>query len=247
MDPSSNNNNNPQYYPPPQQGYPQANPYPPQQSYPPTQQGYPSAPYQSPQQNYPQQGYPSQYDQQQQPQLPNFTQNNLDQLDQGGFQCYKVALGFAALLGLLGLFGSLTLIMAGNGFALFGLVQFMFPLGLIALIVIQFLAMKDRDLQKSKIALIGFLGYVSVSFLIQLMFITFAYPAEYLFSMLFSALINHALIGSLTIIGSFKVYQLLNENQIKSEPDFSQNQDQNQNQFQNQNQNQYQTQNYYAA
>ena len=231
MDPSFNNN--PQYYPPPQQNppsqqtYPQANPYQPPQQYPPTQQGYPSAPYQSPQQ-----GYPSQYNQQQQPQIPNSTQNDLDQLDKGGFIWYRVALGIALLVALVDLIN-----FSRSNSDLVSLVLCSFNFILIALVILQFLAMRDRNLQKAKIALIGFLSYISLYILGPFVMFLFAPSASDVFPILIFALIYIVLYGSLTLIGSFKVYQLLNENEIKSEPDFSQNQNQHQNQ----------NQNYYAA
>ncbi len=229
MDPSSNNNPQPQYYPPPQQnpplqqGYPHANPYPPQQY----QQAYPPAnAYQYPQQAYP----PPQYDQQQQeePQIPSPIQNNLDQLDRGWFQCYKVALVIAVILGGLEVLGALSFFAAGKSYTiLYGLVQSVGGLCLMALVSLQFVAMKNRDLKKAKMALIGFLGYVPLG-----LFSPFAF---YLFTVNFP--IQSALAGfvylfiydAVILIGSFKVYQLLNTNQIKPE-------------FEN-----YENQNYYAA
>ncbi len=90
--------------------------------------------------------------------------------------------------------------------------------------VIQFLAMKDRDLQKAKIALMDFLGYVSLQLLTQFAFYFFSYGGDsYYFPVIAVALIGTSVYSVLTLFGSFKVYQLLNINQIKSDSDNYQN------------------------
>ncbi len=171
---------------------------------PPTQQGSP-------------QTDPYRYDQQQQSQIPNSTQS-LDEFDSGWFKCYKVALGFAALLGFFGFLDTFTLLPYGGGFIVVAIIQGLLNLSWIAMVVLQFLAMKNRDLLKAKIALVGFMVYIASNFLILL--ITFganSASSNKLVPVIMSGLLTVAFDGSLTLIGSFKVYQILSENQIKSE------------------------------
>ncbi len=192
MDPSSYNN--PQYYPP----------TPPQQGYPTQQQGYPPAKPHRHQNSY----------------SGSNTNDNLNELDQGCFKIYKVAL-FIAFLWRIYTLGDLVRLIVTFGIGSFDftiVIVFIQEIASMALILIQFLAMKDRNLHKAKIALIGFLGYYFTCFVYQT-FISLQFFEDDDLKWIASGYIFIFIDIALTVIGSFKVYQFLNVNKIKSEAD----------------------------
>ncbi len=190
MDPSSNNH---QLYTPAQQDTPS------QQGYPPTD------PYQYTQQ--PQNSYP----------VPN-TNNNLNQLDQGCFKAYKIALVIEFLWHMYGFGALLHFALVDEYFNYTYIISFALSLAFMALILIQFSAMKDRNLHKAKMALLGFLGYFFICLVLQIrLILVFSNIAEVFIEKFFYLFLDLGLV----LIGSIKVYQLLNINQIKSEADSS--------------------------
>jgi len=189
MDPSYNN---PQYYPPTQQDY--AN-----------QQGYTQA---------------DSYQYPQQPQTQNYAQdtnNNLNELDRGCFQVYKIALLIVFGWRIYNLVGLIGFLAREGGFNFTFLIAFALEFSLMALIFLQFSAMKDRNLQKAKMAFICFLGYYFVCIIYQICLVLLF--LEMGFELLFEQLLSVFIEIILTLIGSFKVYQFLNVNQIKCESD----------------------------
>jgi len=174
------------------------------QYYPPTQQDSPT-----------QQGYPlvNSYQCDQHPQtsysVPN-ANNNLNELDQGCFKFYKAAWriwNFVTLIRLIFYIG---------GFYPSDLITIMLYASSMALVFIQLSAMKDRDLKKAKMALIGFLGYTFICVVIRIL-VCLRFNGGLNWEFLLRGFLWISLDAILTVIGSFKVFQLLSANQIKSE------------------------------
>ena len=202
MDPSYNNAN---YYTPT-----------PTQEAAPTQQDY------AKQQDYPP---ADSYQYPQQPQTQNYTQNpnnNLDELDRGCFQAYKIALCIAFLWRIYGLTSLVLILSNQGGFNFSFLLAFALGFYSMALIFLQFTAMKNRNLQKAKMALVGFIGYYFICIVHQIYNIVFFYRFSDSYFFAFQPLFWLALDIILTFIGSLKVYQFLNVNKIKCESDNSQ-------------------------
>jgi len=85
-----------------------------------------------------------------------------------------------------------------------------------ALLFIQFSAMKDRSLDKAKMAFTWLLGYFFVCIVYQTFFV-FTFEKVNHIMVLVRAFFWIFVDTVLVLIGSFKVYQLLDVNQIKSE------------------------------
>ncbi len=205
----------PQNYPSQQQGYPTgayqsppANPSPPQQNYPPQQEGYPVSAFRS----HPQ-GYPSanQY----QPQASNSDQSS-NEFNQGLFQGYKVVLVILVLKGLMELPEACRTFSHGSN-QLYSFMMGLLGLALIAVAVLQFLAMKDRDLWKANYALIGFIGWyvlsiinVIVLWLRNLEYISFD-------GYVLGIFVTFSVLFALGVTGSLQVYKRLGVKQIEPE------------------------------
>lgn len=195
MDPSYNN---PQYYPPPQQNYPPGNPYPPQQGY---------SPYQSPQQGYlPANSYQSP---QQQPQNPNLT-NNIHGLDDPWFKCYKIVLYIVFGLRIWQFAYPVYAIFLLRSFELAFVFTVIITIVEMVVMVIQFNAINKKDLQKAKIALMGFIGcycsWIAYQIFIWLRFNRYTSLGSFFTLTLYFVL---------CLNGSVKVYQTLNDANTK--------------------------------
>ena len=141
--------------------------------------------------------------------------SNLDQLDQGWFACYKIALCLDSLF---------RGWMIGNAYSIFFLksrrpmtrenyktvILNLIPL---ALDVFQFIAMKARDLATARIALTGHLCVLGIS-VVSLLNYAFFYRYVKDKVLIFERLVLMALYGGMVVFGSFKADQFLSANKI---------------------------------
>jgi len=199
--------------------------YPPQNTYQQAQIYYPDVQNPYPQQTYPNvqnTSYPSYnantsntiqyipYAQQPPVYLPS---DNLNALDQGWFQCYKVLLYiYLVLLGLgtIGLIQTYSRGSYGNYLFLF-IFDLAFVILRLVLVIFQIQAIQGRDLKKAKTALTGFLIYLVLApiYIFGVYFWIYGYlPSE----LVIQNAMGFGFFVILVLIGSIQVYQFLKRN-----------------------------------
>jgi len=211
-----------------------SNPYndPNRPTYPPQQQ--PQAYYPPIQGPYPQQGNPgvqntsySGYNPNntiqyipyaQQPQNPVYMPqtNNLAELDQGCFQCYKIVLYIYLVFGILGIASNFSVMAEYSNLVLVCIIAIILEVFLLAFIIVQLQAIQNRDIKKAKLALTGFVCYMFTMpiFNFGISYVILGY--------LDSQVTTNAIVAIVTfvicvLIGSIQVYQLLKRNQPQGE------------------------------
>ena len=151
---------------------------------------------------------------------PNTENNNLNELDKGWFRCYKIAFFFEALRKTWNIMNQIYQYLWTHeaNFNATSVISLIFYFAFIVFILMQFVAIKNRDLKTAKIALICHLCYLFASIVYQIIFLyaIFGYLHLQLF---FSGIIWTAFSAVCIIPGSFKVLQFLNANRIKCEAD----------------------------
>ena len=154
----------------------------------------------------------------QQPQNTIFlTQNiNLDEIDQGCFDCYKIALYVYIVFGIVNIGNMIRLLAKDSSIGGYYISAMIMQAFLLFYIAIQLKAIKQKDLAAAKLALIGFVIYMivcptlSISFSIGILgYVDNAVAVEVAISLVSFIFF--------VLIGSIKVYIVLKENQSQSD------------------------------
>ncbi len=162
-----------------------------------------------------------QYPQQPQNPLPIAQENNLNQLDRGWFQCYKVILYLYLAISIIAIANVIVISLQERVNKVDFSSALLINLAPVVFIVIQLQAIQRRDLSKAKIALTGFVVYLIIFpvYVVGVSIYDMGYIPTILAVQCALSIVGFA-IGIL--FGSIQVYQFLKRNQ-RNPPDGFQN------------------------
>ncbi len=129
--------------------------------------------------------------------------------DKGWFFCYKIILYiYAVLEAILVISNIARLSHLGSGFYVW-FVYILEPLVLLIFVVCEILAMKNRDFQKAKIALYGFMGYIAVYIILFIIVLISNIDSQYKSELLIQMIVSLVVFFVFIVYGAVQVYKAL--------------------------------------
>jgi len=145
--------------------------------------------------------------------------NDMSELDKGWFKCYQIGLYSYLVMSAIVIYtlcASLQYVSgtrAPEGLIFMSIIVDFIP---VLFIIIQLVAIRQRDLIKAKMALVGHFGFFGIC-LLNAFFLNYVFFETLDSGFLIRSLISAAVFGLWVLFGSIKVYQFLNAKQIENE------------------------------